>query len=39
MFFTVITMFTPKQYREKQPLKTVAFEKTSVAFDFDEKLT
>ena len=31
-------MFLPKQYHERQPLKTVAFGKTLVAFDFDEKL-
>ena len=32
------TMFTPKQIHERQPLKTAAFRKTLVAFDFDEKL-
>ena len=39
MFFISITMFTPKQYHQKQPLKTVPFGKTVVAFDFDEKPT
>ena len=29
-------MFTPKQYHEKQTLKTVAFETTLVVFGFDE---
>lgn len=39
MFFIAITMFTPKQYHLKQPLKTVPFGKTVVAFNFDEKPT
>ena len=39
MLFIVITMFTPKQYRQRQPLKTVPFGKTLIVFDFDEKLT
>ena len=32
-------MLTPKQYHEKQPANTVAFGKTLIALDFDEKLT
>ena len=39
MFFIVITMLTPKQYHERQPLKSVVFGKLSVVFDFDEKQT
>ena len=32
-------MFTPKQYHERQPLKTAIFGKIVVVFDFDKNLT
>ena len=39
MLFIANTMFTSKQYHERQPLKTVAFGKLLVAFDFGEILS
>ena len=39
MLLIANTMFTSKQYHERQRLKTVAFGKLLVAFDFDEILS